>query len=217
MNAKDIEILIVDDHPMMRKGVRDLLDLEHDIKPVGEASNGADAVSLALELSPDVILLDLNMPGMNGIETIKAMKAAGVDSRILVFTVSDDQLDLTNALKEGADGYILKDIEPESLVANIRLASRGTTAISPELVSTLASAFKAQQSPSQNKTDINVLTQREKQVLKHVADGLTNKMIARKLDITEGTIKVHVKKLLKKLGLRSRVEAAIWMTKNIDH
>jgi two-component system nitrate/nitrite response regulator NarL len=207
-----IDVLIVDDHPMMRKGVADLLELENSLECAGEASNGEEALKLALQLSPDIILLDLNMPGMNGIETIKAMRAAGVDSRILVFTVSDDKKNLTDALKEGADGYLLKDMEPEDLIENIKMASQGKTTISPELVSTLASAFKARQAPA--KRDISVLTEREKQVLKLVASGLTNKMIARRLDIAEGTIKVHVKALLKKLGMRSRVEAAIWITQN---
>jgi len=207
-----IDVLIVDDHPMMRKGVADLLELEPSLRSAGEAKNGEEALKLALQLSPDIILLDLNMPGMNGIETIKAMRAAGVDSRILVFTVSDDKQNLTDALKEGADGYLLKDMEPEGLIENIKMASQGKTTISPELVSTLASAFKARQVPA--KRDINLLTEREKQVLKLVASGLTNKMIARRLDIAEGTIKVHVKALLKKLGMRSRVEAAIWLTQN---
>jgi len=207
-----IDVLIVDDHPMMRKGVADLLELEQSLRSAGEAKNGEEALKLALQLSPDIILLDLNMPGMNGIETIKAMRAAGVDSRILVFTVSDDKQNLTDALKEGADGYLLKDMEPEDLIENIKMASQGKTTISPELISTLASAFKARQVPA--KRDINLLTEREKQVLKLVASGLTNKMIARRLDVAEGTIKVHVKALLKKLGMRSRVEAAIWLTQN---
>jgi len=207
-----IDVLIVDDHPMMRKGLADLLELEQSLKSAGEAKNGEEALKLALQLSPDIILLDLNMPGMNGIETIKAMRTAGVDSRILVFTVSDEKQNLTDALKEGADGYLLKDMEPEDLIENIKMSSQGKTTISPELVSTLASAFRARQVPA--KRDINLLTEREKQVLKLVASGLTNKMIARRLDIAEGTIKVHVKALLKKLGMRSRVEAAIWLTQN---
>lgn len=207
-----IDVLIVDDHPMMRKGLADLLELEQHLSSVGEAENGEEALKLALQLSPDIILLDLNMPGMNGIETIRAMRTAGIDSRILVFTVSDDKQNLTDALKAGADGYLLKDMEPESLIENIKMASQGKTTISPNLVSTLASAFRTRQAPA--KRDINLLTEREKQVLKLVANGLTNKMIARRLDIAEGTIKVHVKGLLKKLGMRSRVEAAIWLTQN---
>ena len=147
---------------------------------------------------------------MNGIETIKAMRAAGIDSRILLFTVSDDHRNVVDALKEGADGYLLKDMDPEQLIDSIRKAAEGKTAISPELTEALATAIRVRE--NQERVNINSLTDREKQVLKHVAAGLSNKMIARKLDIAEGTVKVHVKRVLNKLGMRSRVEAAVWMT-----
>lgn len=210
MNDKiSYDVLVVDDHPMMRRGVMELLDLEEEIKPVGEASNGKDALDLALSLEPDLILLDLNMPGMNGIETIKAMRSAGIDARILIFTVSDDHRNVVDALKEGADGYLLKDMEPEELVENILKAIHGKTAISPELTEALATAIRSRETTE--KVNTNSLTDREKQVLKLVANGLSNKMIARKLDIAEGTVKVHVKRVLNKLGMRSRVEAAVWV------
>lgn len=205
-----LDVLVVDDHPMMRRGVIELLELEDNINPVGEASNGNEALEKALSLEPDLILLDLNMPGMNGIETIKAMRAAGIDSRILLFTVSDDHRNVVDALKEGADGYLLKDMDPEQLIDSIRKAAEGKTAISPELTEALATAIRVRE--NQERVNINSLTDREKQVLKHVAAGLSNKMIARKLDIAEGTVKVHVKRVLNKLGMRSRVEAAVWMT-----
>lgn len=203
------DVMVVDDHPMMRRGVMELLDLEDEINPVGEAANGKDALDLALSLEPDLILLDLNMPGMNGIETIKAMRSAGIDSRILIFTVSDDHRNVVDALKEGADGYLLKDMEPEDLVENIKKAINGKTAISPELTEALATAIRSRETTE--KVNTNSLTDREKQVLKLVANGLSNKMIARKLDIAEGTVKVHVKRVLNKLGMRSRVEAAVWV------
>lgn len=205
-----LDILIVDDHPMMRRGLMELLSMESCLNPVGDACNGNDALAKALELEPDLILLDLNMPGMNGIETIKAMRAAGIDARILIFTVSDDNRNVIDALKVGADGYLLKDMEPEDLVENIKRTAEGKTTISPELTEALATAIRVRD--SQEKLSINSLTDREKQVLKHIANGLSNKMIARKLDITEGTVKVHVKRVLNKLGMRSRVEAAVWMT-----
>jgi two-component system nitrate/nitrite response regulator NarL len=205
-----LDVLVVDDHPMMRRGIIELLALEEFINPIGEASNGREAVDIALDLEPDLILLDLNMPGMNGIETIKAMRAAGIDARILIFTVSDDHRNVVDALKEGADGYLLKDMEPEDIVEAIRKAAEGKTAISPELTEALATAIRDRN--EHDKADIANLTDRERQVLKHIAAGLSNKMIARKLDITEGTVKVHVKRVLNKLGMRSRVEAAVWMT-----
>lgn len=210
MNDKiSFDVLVVDDHPMMRRGIMELLDLEEEINPVGEAATGKEALEKALTLEPDLILLDLNMPGMNGIETIKAMRSAGIDSRILIFTVSDDHRNVVDALKEGADGYLLKDMEPEELVANIIKAIDGKTAISAELTEALATAIRSRE--TSEKVNTSSLTDREKQVLKLVANGLSNKMIARKLDIAEGTVKVHVKRVLNKLGMRSRVEAAVWV------
>ena len=209
-----LTVLVVDDHPLLRKGVVDLLDLEDNIIPVGEAGSGQEALTLALDLEPDLILLDLNMPDMNGIETIQAMRNAGVDSRILLFTVSDNELDVVSAFREGADGYLLKDMEPEELIRNIIKSADGKTAISPELVDILTTAIRSR--PAQQDATLSELTEREREVLKHVAHGLSNKMIARKLDIAEGTVKVHVKRLLKKLHMRSRVEAAVWITRLED-
>ncbi|RLT95962.1 MAG: two-component system response regulator NarL [Ketobacter sp.] len=206
-----LTVLVVDDHPLLRKGVVDLLELEDHIVPVGEASNGQQALELALQLEPDLILLDLNMPNMDGIATIRALRDAGVDSRILLFTVSDNEQDVISAFREGADGYLLKDLEPESLVQNIVKAAEGKTAISPELVDILTTAIRSRS--SQPDSTLSDLTDREREVLKYVAHGLSNKMIARELDIAEGTVKVHVKRLLKKLGMRSRVEAAVWLTR----
>ena len=154
------------------------------------------------------------MPGMNGIETIRALRNADVDSRILLFTVSDSEFDVLSAFREGADGYLLKDVEPEALINSIKKAARGITTVSPELVDILTSAIKSRD--RQHDSELDDLTDREKEVLTHVAHGLSNKMIARELDIAEGTVKVHVKRLLKKLGMRSRVEAAVWLTKLND-
>jgi len=202
-------VVLVDDHPLLRKGVRQLLELETDIEVIGEASNGADAVVLATRLEPDLILLDLSMKGMDGIETLVAMRDAQVASRIVVFTVSDDRNDVVAALKFGADGYLLKDTEPEELVEDIRRACSGKMVLSEELTEALAMSFRDEQQPKG--PDLSTLTRRELQILKYIAEGLSNKLIGRKLDIVESTVKVHVKHLLKKLGLRSRVEAAIWM------
>ncbi len=209
MPESNSTVLLVDDHPLLRKGVRQLLELESDIVVVGEASNGVDAVSLAKELDPDLVLLDLSMKGMDGIETLAAMRAANVGSRIVVFTVSDDRSDVVAALKSGADGYLLKDTEPEELVDSIRRACLGKLVLSEELAEVLALSFRQDKNPQG--PDLGALTRRELQILKYVAEGLSNKLVGRKLDIAESTVKVHVKHLLKKLGLRSRVEAAIWM------
>lgn len=208
-----IKILLVDDHPMMRRGLRDLLAMEDDMNPLGEAANGPDAIRMALEIEPDLILLDLNMPGMDGLETLRQMRDQQVDARIIMFTVSDDQSDVLEALRYGADGYLLKDMDPDELVAQVRLAALGKLALSPELTMVLAEALR-ERPKTQSQVQASHLTKREKDVLKLITKGLSNKMIARKLDIAEGTVKVHVKSLLNKLGMRSRTEAAVWVVEN---
>lgn len=201
-------ILIIDDHPMLRRGVAQLLELDDELQLVGEASSGDEGIKQALALDPDLILLDLNMHGMSGIDTLKAMRMADIYARVLVFTVSDSHEDVVAALKAGADGYLLKDIEPEDLLACIKKAANGQMPISEKLSSVLAQAIGKR--PKEDAPSLDMLTDREVQILKSIAEGNSNKMIARELDITEGTVKVHVKKVLKKLQFRSRVEAAVW-------
>lgn len=201
-------ILLIDDHPLLRKGVKQLIDLEDSMDVIGEASNAHEGVARAQELDPDLILLDLNMPEINGIETLKMLREAEVSSRIVVFTVSDNEEDVVAALKAGADGYLLKDMEPEELMQNLEQAALGKMVISDRLTALLAQAL--QSGRTDKSADTDSLTPREKQIIKLIAGGLPNKLIARKLNITEGTVKVHVKHLLKKLRLRSRVEVAVW-------
>jgi len=203
------QILVIDDHPLLRKGVLQLIELDDELEAVGEASNGEDGVKLAQELDPDLILLDLNMRGMDGIATLTALREANVIARIVIYSVSDNDEDVVAAMRAGADGYLLKDMEPEILLERLKHAALGKMVISERLTEVLASALRNK--PKQPTTaDINNLTQREKQILKLISGGLSNKMMARKLDIAEGTVKVHVKRVLKKLQLRSRVEAAVW-------
>lgn len=201
-------VLLIDDHPLLRKGVKQLIDLEEDLTVVAEASNAEAGVREAVEHAPDLILLDLNMPEINGLETLKMLREADVSSRIVVFTVSDNEEDVVAALRAGADGYLLKDMEPEELLANLHQAAMGKMVISDRLTALLAQAL--QSGRTAKSSDINSLTPRERQIIKLIAAGLPNKLIARKLSITEGTVKVHVKHLLKKLHLRSRVEVAVW-------
>ena len=203
-------ILLVDDHPMMRRGLRDLLELENDLEVVAEAGNGEDAIALAQQTEPDLILMDLNMPGSDGLETTRRMRDVDIDARIVMFTVSDEQGHVLEALRNGADGYLLKDMDAEQLIEQIRLAATGRMALSPELTQVLAEAIRVRPKPT-GQVPFSSLTKREKEVLRQIAKGQSNKMIARKLGITEGTVKVHVKNLLHKLGLRSRVEAAVWV------
>lgn len=201
-------ILLIDDHPLLRKGVKQLIELDSQLLVIGEASNAEEGITQATQLEPDLILLDLNMPEINGIETLRLLRDAGVASRVVVFTVSDNEEDVIAALKAGADGYLLKDMEPEDLLSNLNQAALGKMVISERLSSMLAQALQSNR--KRTGPDISSLSPREKQIIKLIAGGLPNKLIARKLNITEGTVKVHVKHLFKKLNLRSRVEVAVW-------
>ncbi|EJL05193.1 MULTISPECIES: two-component system response regulator NarL [Pseudomonas] len=203
-------LLLVDDHPMMRRGIRQMLELEDDLHIVGEASHGEEALTLIEPLKPDLVLLDNNMPQMNGIETLRRLRAMHYTGKVLLFTVSDAEDDIRDALRLDANGYLLKDMEPELLIQYIRDALNGALVISPGLTRVMAQALRA--APRQ--ADVE-LTERERQVLKTIAGGYSNKVIGHKLGITEGTVKVHVKNLLHKLGLRSRVEAAVWAMEHL--
>lgn len=202
-------IMIVDDHPLLRKGMRQLLELEDDLELVAEASSGQEALVLAQEHDPDLIILDLNMQGMDGIETLKALRVDGVTSRIVMLTVSDHDEDVVSAITNGADGFLLKDMEPEDIIEKIRQAALGKMVISDRLAEVLASALRRPEKKTSN--IIDSLTTRELEILNLIAKGLSNKLIARELDISDGTVKVHVKHLLKKMNLKSRVEAAVWV------
>ncbi|MEK1834626.1 MAG: two-component system response regulator NarL [Pseudomonas sp.] len=203
-------ILLVDDHPMMRHGIRQMLELEDDFLIVGEASQGEEALGLIEPLRPDLVLLDNNMPQMNGIETLRRLRAMHYTGKVLLFTVSDAEDDIRDALRLDANGYLLKDMEPELLIQYIRDALNGALVISPGLTQVMAQALRA---PARQA--VVELTERERQVLKTIASGFSNKVIGHKLGITEGTVKVHVKNLLHKLGLRSRVEAAVWAMEHL--
>ncbi len=209
MSSTAASIMLVDDHPLLRKGLRQLISMDDELEVIAEASNGADAITQGVELDPDLILLDLNMQGMNGLETLRHLRDQGVTSRIVMLTVSDADEDVLQAISLGADGYLLKDMEPEELLAQIKRALSGKMVLSEAVTQILATAIRNPNNKSSG--EIDALTQRELEILKLIAKGLSNKLIARELDISDGTVKVHVKHLLKKLHLRSRVEAAVWM------
>lgn len=202
-------VMLVDDHPLLRKGLKQLLALEAELDVIAEASNGPDAIKLAAELDPDLIILDLNMQGMDGLETLKKMRDEGVTSRIVMLTVSDADEDVVTAISNGADGYLLKDTDPEILLEQIKKSLEGKMVLSEAITQVLATALRRPQ--VKVASELNNLTNREYEILSLIAKGMSNKVIARELTISDGTVKVHVKHLLKKLGLRSRVEAAVWM------
>ncbi|WP_127959971.1 two-component system response regulator NarL [Serratia microhaemolytica] len=195
-------IMIVDDHPLMRRGVKQLLGLDPAFHVVAEASNGSEAIALAGQTSPDVILLDLNMKGLSGLDTLKALRNEAVESRIIVLTVSDARSDVYALLDAGADGYLLKDSEPEQLLQQIRAAAEGENVISSALMEYLASR-------SEQHDPFSELTERELDVLQEVARGMSNKQVAIQLHISEETVKVHIRNILRKLNVPSRVAATV--------
>ncbi len=205
------KLLLVDDHPMLRRGMSDLLSLEDDVEVVGEASDGKQALAFLQDNQVDLVILDHNMPVLTGIETLKEIKARDIKVKVLLFTVSDSGTDVQEALKLGVDGYLLKDMEPELIIDDIRKILRGELVISPNLASILAQTLRT---PSASDIAGN-LTIRELEVIQMIAEGMSNKMIANKLDIAESTVKVHVKHILNKTGLRTRVDAAVWTVNNL--
>jgi two-component system nitrate/nitrite response regulator NarL len=203
-----IPVLIIDDHPLFRKGVADLIAMEPELLLVGEAGDGEEGVRIAEATRPDLILLDLNMKGLSGIQTLERLRQGDLETRVVMLTVSDNEEDVIAALRGGADGYLLKDMEPEDILQNLLLAARGRLVISPGLTDLIVRALRDDSRPV--RPDDAGLTPRESQVLGLLADGFSNKLIARELDLSLGTVKVHVKHVLKKLKLRTRVEAAVW-------
>ncbi len=198
-------ILIIDDHPLLRRGISDLVSMDQSFKLIAEASNGTEGLELALSLKPDIILLDLNMEIMDGLQTLKAIKTAELDSRVVILTVSDNEKDVVATLRAGADGYLLKDMEPEDMLTRLHQVVNGQIILSDK-VSDLVVRGLQEESRKTVK-----LTGREDEILQLIAKGMSNKLIARELNIVESTVKVHVKHLLRKLKLRNRLEAAIWM------
>lgn len=209
MTNQTASILLIDDHPMIRNGVKQLISMDTSLSVIAEASSGEQGVELAEQHDPDLILLDLNMPGLNGLETLDLLRKRELSGRIVVFTVSNHEDDIVSALKRGADGYLLKDMEPEDLLEALRQAATGQMVLSEKLTPILAASLRTTQPAGER--DIQQLTPREQGILKLIAQGLSNKLIARKLDIAESTVKVHVKHLLRKMKLKSRVEAAVWV------
>lgn len=208
MSEEAQTILVVDDHPLMRKGIVQLITMEDSLRLVGEAGDGQRGLELARQLRPDLILLDLNMRGLSGLETLKALKAADLDSRVIILTVSDSEEDVVMALRAGADGYLLKDMEPEDVLRSLKTAAQGRIALGERVATIVVDALRHERQP--RPADGARLTEREREILALIASGYSNKLIGRQLKITEGTVKVHVKHLLRKLNLDSRVEAAVW-------
>ena len=225
-----VTLLVVDDHTLFRRGLIALLGQDPGLLVVGEAGDAAEALRLAPQLLPQVILLDNHLPGVMGVDAIRGLREVAPASRVLMLTVSEDGQDLAAALRNGAQGYLLKTIEGDLLAEAIRRAARGEPVVSPELMGKLVAAFQSQGAPEPQpaaavsalpmaaqtppppdaSAAVAQLSPREEDVLREIARGASNKEIARTLDIAETTVKIHVQHILRKLGLSSRVQAAVY-------
>lgn len=220
-----VTLLVVDDHTLFRRGLIALLGQDAGVQVIGEAGDAAEALRLAPQLQPQVILLDNHLPGVKGVDAIRGLREVAPASRVLMLTVSEEAQDLASALRNGAQGYLLKTIDGDLLVEAIRRAARGEPVVSPELMAKLVAAFQSQgvaeaaalmvppapaaSTPVPEPT-APLLSPREEDVLREISRGASNKEIARTLDIAETTVKIHVQHILRKLGLSSRVQAAVY-------
>jgi DNA-binding NarL/FixJ family response regulator len=214
--AKRIRVLIADDHPMVRQGLRVFLELEPDLEVVGEASDGAEAAELTAQLLPDVVLLDLVMPGMDGLAALETLAAQGLAERALVVTSFGEYRSALPALRAGARGYISKEVDPAALATAVRAVAAGHVLLGPQVAEALVAqagaggggaGSGAQQSGPQ-------LTTREREVLDLIAAGKSNREIARTLTLAEKTVKTHVSNVLMKLGVSDRTQAALWAVRH---
>jgi DNA-binding NarL/FixJ family response regulator len=207
-----IRVLITDDHAIVRTGLAQLLGTTDDLVLVGEAADGARAVELAAELRPDVVLMDLSMPGVDGVRATASIVAANPDVRILVLTSFSDQTRILDALEAGADGYLLKHSEPEVILAGIREVMTGGSPLDPKAARVLLTQRRA---TSSAESGVH-LTGREREVLRMVGDGHPNKVIARRLGISERTVKAHLTSVYQRLGVTDRTQAALWAQRHAE-
>jgi len=210
--ADSLRVLIADDHALFRRGLQMVLEDEEDLEVVGEAGDGVEAVQMALELMPDVVLMDVRMPKNSGIEATEQIKDSLPHVKILMLTISDEEADLYDAIKAGASGYLLKEISIEEVAEAIRSVWAGQSRLSPSMASKLLSEFQAMSKRAEEPEEPRVprLTEREMEVLRLVAQGLNNRDIAKELFISENTVKNHIRNILEKLHLHSRMEAVVY-------
>ena len=205
-----IRVVIADDHAVVRSGLEQFLATTGDIELVGTATDGLEAVAITAEMHPDVVIMDLSMPNLDGVEATRQISAAHPSSRVLVLTSFSDRTRIMDALSAGADGYLLKHSEPEAIAAAIRSVHTGDAPLDPKAARALLESRRST-TPSASLTD------REREVLDLVRHGLANKQIARKLGISERTVKAHLTSVYSSLGVSDRTQAAIWATNHLDH
>jgi DNA-binding NarL/FixJ family response regulator len=206
-----VRVVIADDQALVRGGFRMILDAREDMEVVGEAGDGAEAVEMVSEHGPDVVLMDVRMPNVDGIEATRQIVAAGSSARIIILTTHDVDEYVFAALRAGASGFLLKDVRPAELVDAIRVVARGDALLAPSVTRRLLDRFAGDLAePAQPAGDLDELTEREAEVLRLVALALSNSEIATRLVLTEATVKTHVSSVLRKLGLRDRVQAVVY-------
>ena len=203
-----LSVLLIDDHMLFREGLISLLQ-RRNIDVLGAVGDGNEGIELAETANPDIVLLDMRMPIIDGISVLKRLKHKGMESPIVMLTTSSNEQDLLDALKAGASGYLLKDMDPDDLVSALRDIHAGKTVVAPPLTSVLVRFVKGDMTVTREQGPFSKLTPRESEILVLMAEGQGNKMIARNLGISDGTVKLHVKSVLRKLDVHSRVEAAV--------
>lgn len=203
-----MRVLIIDDHALFRVGLKGLLE-QRNIEVVGVAADGEEGIELAKTSNPDIILLDLRMPGMGGLDVLKKIREDSKATPVVMLTTSNDEADLIMSLRSGAQGYLLKDMEPDELVGALRDIEKGKSVVAQDLTDALARMVQGETAIENDEGPFSTLTPREHEILCLLADGQSNKLIARNLGISDGTVKLHVKAILRKLGIHSRVEAAV--------
>jgi two-component system, NarL family, nitrate/nitrite response regulator NarL len=205
-----MKVLLVDDQLLFRKGLRALLESEDDMEVVSEASNGQEAIDKVKAFRPDVVLMDIHMPVCDGIQATRLLKAEHPELKVVILTVSDEDDDLFEAIKAGAEGYLLKNLRPEELTQMLRSVMANEAPVSPAIASKLLGEFRRQPRHDDTQTDGPELTSREREVLQLVAEGMSNAEIGLKLCVVEGTVKNHLHNILEKLHLQNRVQAAAY-------
>ncbi|MFF4451942.1 response regulator [Streptomyces goshikiensis] len=205
-----VRVLLVDDHQVVRRGLRTFLEVQDDIEVVGEASDGEEGIARAEELRPDVILMDIKMPGTDGIEALRRLRGLANPARVLIVTSFTEQRTVVPALRAGAAGYVYKDIDPDALAGAIRSVHAGHVLLQPEV----AVALLTQDDQTSSSSRGGALTDREREVLSHIADGRSNREIARALVLSEKTVKTHVSNILMKLDVADRTQAALWAVRH---
>ncbi len=210
MTAQPVRLVLVDDHAVLRSGLADLLRGRGGMQVLGDTGKPEEAVALVREHQPDLLLLDLRLGQIDGLSVLRALRAEGIETPVVILTMCTGEEDLAGALRAGVRGYLLKDMEPDDVIESIQRAARGELVVAPSMALKLAQMWQSGQKGSVKRDLVDSLTEREREVLEHVARGKSNKVIAQALDISHNTVKLHVRHIMAKLDLGSRVEAAVF-------